>query len=96
MSAPAIPAEPIPFRVLLDEAMRPTRRHFGRIYLPVAIPLALLSWDRRVRSRSRCGVSDFTSGRNPAALFTGTGCIAMMGKFFSPPLSCNSLSPTVY
>jgi hypothetical protein len=38
-----MPAEPIPFRVLLDEAMKLTRRHFGKMYLPVAIPLALLS-----------------------------------------------------
>jgi hypothetical protein len=38
-----MPAEPIPFRVLLDEAMKLTRRHFGKMYLPVAIPLALLA-----------------------------------------------------
>lgn len=38
-----MPAEPIPFRVLLDEAMKLTRHHFGKMYLPVAIPLALLS-----------------------------------------------------
>jgi hypothetical protein len=38
-----LPAEPIPFRVLLDEAMKLTRRHFGKMYLPVAIPLALLA-----------------------------------------------------
>ena len=38
-----IPAEPIPFRVLLDEAMKLTRRHFARMYLPVAIPIALLA-----------------------------------------------------
>ncbi len=38
-----MPAEPIPFRVLLDEAMKQTRRHFGKMYAPVAIPLALLA-----------------------------------------------------
>jgi hypothetical protein len=38
-----IPAEPIPFRVLLDEAMKLTRSHFAKMYLPVAVPLALLS-----------------------------------------------------
>jgi hypothetical protein len=38
-----MPAEPIPFRVLLDEAMKLTRRHFGKMFLPVAIPLALLA-----------------------------------------------------
>ena len=38
-----IAAEPIAFRVLLDEAMKFTRRHFGAMYLPVGIPLALLA-----------------------------------------------------
>ena len=36
MTDPAIPAEPIPFRALLDEAMKLTRRHFGTVYLSVA------------------------------------------------------------
>ena len=81
MSAPAIPAEPVPFRVLLDEAMRHTRRHFGRIYLPVAIPLALLSGI--VVFAQSMWMSDFTSGRNPAAMFTGTGCIAMVVSFLA-------------
>jgi hypothetical protein len=39
----AVPAEPIPFRLLLDEAMKLTRRHFGAMFLPVAVPLALLA-----------------------------------------------------
>jgi hypothetical protein len=39
----AVPAEPMPFRVLLDEAMKLTRRFFGRLYPPVAIPLALIA-----------------------------------------------------
>jgi hypothetical protein len=36
------PAQPLPFRLLLDEAVRQARQHFGRIYPAVAIPLALL------------------------------------------------------
>jgi hypothetical protein len=39
---PAQPA-PMPFRVLVDEAMRYTRRFFRTIYPSVAIPVALLS-----------------------------------------------------
>jgi hypothetical protein len=35
------PAQPLPFRLLLDEAVRQARRHFRRIYPAVAIPLAL-------------------------------------------------------
>jgi hypothetical protein len=34
---------PMPFRLLLDEALRLTRRHFRAIYLPVAVPMAVLS-----------------------------------------------------
>jgi hypothetical protein len=37
------PAQPLPFRLLLDEAVRQTRHHFKRIYPAVAIPLALLA-----------------------------------------------------
>lgn len=36
------PPGPMPFRLLLDEAMRMTRRHFRAIYPSVAIPLAIL------------------------------------------------------
>ena len=41
--AEALPAQPLPFRLLLDEAVRQSRRHFRRIYPAVAIPLALAS-----------------------------------------------------
>jgi hypothetical protein len=33
--------EPLPFRMLVDEAMKLTRRHFRQMYLPVALPVAL-------------------------------------------------------
>ncbi len=35
--------QPLPFRLLLDEAVRRVRGHFRRIYPAVAIPLALVS-----------------------------------------------------
>lgn len=35
--------EPIPFRLLVDEAVKWTRRHFRSVYLPVAIPMALMN-----------------------------------------------------
>ncbi|MFY9551527.1 MAG: hypothetical protein WAU32_10280 [Thermoanaerobaculia bacterium] len=76
MTEPAIPAEPIPFRVLLDEAMRLTRRHFGKIYLPVAIPLALLS-ALLVLAQSRW-MSGAMAGQDPIAFWTGPGCVGFV------------------
>jgi hypothetical protein len=73
MTEPAAPAEPIPFRVLLDEAMRHTRRHFGKIYLPVAIPLAVLT--AAVVFAQSQWIGGFT-GAKPSAVFTGPGCLA--------------------
>jgi hypothetical protein len=40
---PFAPPGPMPFRLLLDEALRLARRHFRAIYPAVAIPVALLS-----------------------------------------------------
>ncbi len=34
---------PMPFRLLIDEAIRQARRHFRTVYLPVAIPIAMLA-----------------------------------------------------
>jgi hypothetical protein len=34
-------AEPMPFRVILDESMVRVRRHWKAVYLPVAVPMAL-------------------------------------------------------
>jgi uncharacterized membrane protein len=39
----ALPVTPVPFPVLLDDAVRWTRRYARMIYLPVAIPVAVLS-----------------------------------------------------
>jgi hypothetical protein len=48
MSEPTLPPPPVvggdkPFLVLLDEAMRWTRRYFGAIFPAVAVPVALIS-----------------------------------------------------
>jgi hypothetical protein len=34
--------EPLPFRLLVDEAIKLTRRHFRAMFLPVALPVALV------------------------------------------------------
>ena len=40
---PFTPPGPMPFRLLLDEALRQTRRHFRTIYPAVALPVAVVS-----------------------------------------------------
>jgi hypothetical protein len=86
-----MPAEPIPFRVLLDEAMKLTRRHFGKMYLPVAIPLALLGalvvvlQVRFVQGVAGAGVA------NP---FASGGCAGYFGILFVW-LALNGLSSAV-
>ncbi|MEW6366903.1 MAG: hypothetical protein AB1714_19930 [Acidobacteriota bacterium] len=35
--------QPVPFRMLIDDAMKLARRHFRAIYLPVAVPLAVMA-----------------------------------------------------
>lgn len=40
---PFAPPGPLPFRLLLDEALRQSRRHFRAIYPGVAIPMTLLA-----------------------------------------------------
>ena len=41
-TTPAID-QPLPFRLLLDEAVRLARQHFRRVYVPVALPLAAVA-----------------------------------------------------
>jgi hypothetical protein len=40
---PFSPPGPLPFRLLLDEALRQARRHFRAVYPAVAVPVAVLS-----------------------------------------------------
>jgi hypothetical protein len=76
MTDPAVPAEPIPFRVLLDEAMKMTRRHFGTIYLLVAVPLAVLALVTVVLQQSF--LQDMRGPGGAAAMFSGRGCAAFL------------------
>ena len=41
-TAPAL-APALPFRQILDEAVRHSRRHFRRIYPAIAVPMALMA-----------------------------------------------------
>jgi hypothetical protein len=41
-TTPAID-QPLPFRLLLDEAVRLARQHFRRVYVPVALPLSAVA-----------------------------------------------------
>jgi hypothetical protein len=42
-AATAAPPVPMPFQVLLDEAMRRARRHLRTIYLPISVPVAAIT-----------------------------------------------------
>lgn len=75
-SAPLTP--PIPFRLLIDEAVKITRRHFRSIYFAVAIPIALFSvvslfaqlkWlhDIFQITRTRAGLAEIFSSFLPLA-----------------------------
>jgi hypothetical protein len=71
-----MPAEPISFRVLLDEAMTMTRRHFGKMYLPVAIPLALLAGLVVV---FQLRFFHYVRGRGAANPLASGGCVGYFG-----------------
>ena len=78
MTEATVPAEPIPFRVLLDEAMKLTRRHFGAIYLSVAVPLAVLAaLTVVVQSRFMEGMRGPGAG---AAMLSGKGCVTFIAS----------------
>lgn len=67
-------AQPLAFRVLIDEAMKRVRRHFGAIYPAVAIPLALLVGPYTKEVASVFGSSTPPS---PAELLSRLGDIAL-------------------
>ncbi len=73
----AVPAEPMPFRVLLDGAMKLTRRYFGAIYPSVAIPIAVMTGLSTIMQlRYLAGFMDpARAGRvaNPGAVLSGCG-----------------------
>lgn len=67
-------AEPIPFRVLIDEAMKLTRRYFRVMYLPVAIPLAVLTG--AIVVAESIWLQEIASGGVASPFSTG-GCLVM-------------------
>jgi hypothetical protein len=78
MTESTVPVEPIPFRELLDEAMKLTRRHFGAIYLLVAVPLALLA-TVTVVLQSRY-LQEMAGPRGAAAMVSGRGCLTFIAS----------------
>jgi hypothetical protein len=71
------PADPIPFRILVDEAMRLARRHFGVIYLPVALPIAVIT-GALVLSQSLF-MEEIAGGA--ASAFSTTSCFVFLASF---------------
>jgi hypothetical protein len=62
---------PMPFRLLIDEALRQARRHFRVLYLPVAIPVAIFAtllavaqalWFSRLTTATDVGALGITPG----------------------------------
>lgn len=72
--------EPLPFRLLVDEAMRLTRRHFRQMYLPVALPVALAQALVPVAQAVIFGGGLFTSAPDPASMIAGM--VGMFGLVF--------------
>ena len=73
---------PMPFRILVDEAMKLLRRHFRTIYFPVAIPVSLvyalmsvvqIAWLRDFRAMA-------SGARAPS--FT-SGCLGVLAAFLA-------------
>lgn len=63
-------AQPLPFRVLLDEAMSRVRHHFRQVYLPVALPVAFAAGLMAVAQGL---MSVHASGSDPTAALTSGG-----------------------
>lgn len=69
--------EPIPFRLLVDEAVKLTRRHFRSVYLPVAVPIALVNG--LVPVAQALWFNNAFSGEAPDPASMMVGGIAFMG-----------------
>jgi hypothetical protein len=77
------PIPPMPFTMLLDEAMRRARRHFRALYLPVAIPLALLAAATGVlQAFSLQHIMNEAGAGKPPAMFSFTGVLMGMAHGF--------------
>jgi uncharacterized membrane protein len=77
-------AEPLPFRMLLDEAMKKVREQFHRIYLPIALPVALASATLPLGQRSYLRAMSQMEHHtfDPAALFSGLAVFLALLLFF--------------
>jgi hypothetical protein len=77
---PPVPAGPMPFTKLLDEAMRLVRRHFRAMFPPVAIPLALLATVTGVlQALLMQSMTGGEAGTPPQPAFScGTGFVALL------------------
>jgi len=79
MSADAAAIQPLAFRMLIDEAMKLTRRHFAAIYPSVAIPIsALYALFPLVQIR---WMRSILGMRDPGAVSASTilgGCLALV------------------
>jgi hypothetical protein len=75
MEAEPAPTEPLPFRVLIDEAMKLTRRYFRVMYLPVALPLAVVT-GVLILAQSYW-MEEFTSGI-AAGTFSTRSCVVFL------------------
>jgi hypothetical protein len=74
--------EPLPFRLLVDEAMRLTRRYFRQMYLPVALPVALTQALVPVAQGVVFGGGFFSAATpDPASMIAGM--IAFFGVAFA-------------
>jgi hypothetical protein len=71
--------EPMPFRILLDEAARRTRRHFRQLFPAVAVPLALVYGAFGVLNvywtRTAVGVGE---AADPGAVFGMCGALILL------------------
>lgn len=75
MTESVVATEPMPFRVLLDEAMKLMRRHFRAIYPAVAIPVAVIAaLSQAVQLRWMRGVATAGSARPDIA----SGCLSIL------------------
>src|SRR3954451_24633145 len=76
MTEPPFSPPPMPFRLLLDEALRQARRHFRAIYPRVAIPVAIAA--SRVAALQAVWFSQLTVGLGPAPPFLSPGYFAIL------------------
>lgn len=69
--------EPMPFRLLVDEAVKLTRRHFRSVYLPVALPIAFMNGLVPVAQALWFNTALYGGAPDPASMIVGMS--AFMG-----------------